>query len=190
MHRGISVSFVHVKTFFHVKNKSDERGPFLLRCYRKFRSVSPVRARYRVELVTLARRNSKDVVYDAGVEEYARRMSHSVLMTERTVKPENAVKHLVSVRDAGSSVLLLDENGHLPKSSVEFANLFFNALRDGGSKCSLVIGEADGLPPDIRAITGPRVSLVSLSPLTFTHKMVCVCGSFFLCLHTRDWKRS
>lgn len=129
-------------------------------------------ARYRVEIVTLGRRNSKDAVYDSGVEEYTRRLSHSVMMTERLVKPENALKHLTSTRDAGSSLLLLDASGHLPKGSVAFADLFFSALREGGSKCSFVIGDADGFPANVRTMPGPRVSLISLSPLTFTHKMV------------------
>lgn len=163
-------SFAYTRGF--LITESGRGGPPRRTCYRQFRTNPPALARYKVDVVTLGRRNSKDAVYDAGVEEYTRRMSHSVLMTERLIKPENALKHLTSARDSGGSVLLLDEDGHLPKGSVAFTDLLFNALREGGSKCSFVIGDADGLPYDIRTMPGPRVSLISLSPLTFTHKMV------------------
>lgn len=148
--------------------------------YRPLRTCAVVHARYKVELVTLGRKNSKDALYDAGVEEYARRMSNVLSMTERQLKPENAVKYIASARDAGGSVILLHHEGHLPDGSVAFADLLFNALQDGRSRCLMVIGDADGLPASVRSMPGPRVSLLSLSPLTFTHKMVrpCVPWSF------------
>lgn len=61
----------------------------------------------------------------------------------------------------------------LPKDSRHFAHLVYKAFEEGGSKIAFVIGDADGLSEDMRALRGRRgVSLLSLSTLTFTHKMV------------------
>lgn len=99
-------------------------------------------------------------------------MSRTLTVTERTVKPDAAAATVSNMREKGS-VMLLDEKGRMPRDSIHFAEIVYDALEQGGSRLGVVIGGAEGLPKDVVAIGKENnVQLISLSPLTFTHKMV------------------
>lgn len=86
--------------------------------------------------------------------------------------------------DAASNgpLLCLDERGS-KLDSVAFSSELFTTLERGGSRATFVIGGAEGLPSAVRAAaasdaarggSGGPLSLLSLSPLTFTHQMARV----------------
>ena len=139
--------------------------------YRTIRAYP--RAKLHVDLLTIGKRSGKDAVFDPLVGEYTKRLSRTVSVSERVVKPELALRAVTESQRKGS-VMLMDENGVLPKSSVHFSEMIFSAFERGGSNLTMVVGDAEGLPRDILNLqSSPRVQVVSLSPLTFTHKMVC-----------------
>jgi 23S rRNA (pseudouridine1915-N3)-methyltransferase len=73
--------------------------------------------------------------------------------------------------------LCLDENGK-SMDSVAFSALLHQLLEQGGSRLTIVIGGAEGLPPELRPgiQQGAKHSTqhISLSKLTFTHQMARV----------------
>eukprot|EP00965_Chrysotila_dentata_P224445 6194180-Pleurochrysis_carterae.AAC.2 len=71
------------------------------------------------------------------------------------------------VDSARGRCIVLDERGEL-YTSKEFSRMMFDALEDGGSRLTFIIGAADGLPDELR--NGPH-QLLSLSRMTFTHQM-------------------
>lgn len=156
------------------------RPAVVLRQYASRRFL--VSAKYKVEIATLGKKTSKDATYDDAIAEYAKRMHAVMHVTERQLKRDNAARALCSSRDSGASLALLDVGGVLPRDSVDFARIVFNALQEGRSRLTFVIGDADGFPDDVRNIHGPRIHIVSLSTLTLTHKMV----SAFRCSFNYD----
>lgn len=64
------------------------------------------------------------------------------------------------------SYICLDPNGRL-LTSEEFSSFLSQAWQKGGSRLTLVIGGAEGLPEILKK----ESQLVSLSPLTFTHQL-------------------
>lgn len=131
------------------------------------------RARLQIEILTIGKRSGKDAAYDSPIAEYRKRMSRIVAVSERTVKPTAAFATISEVANRGrASVFLLDEHGDLPRDSIHFSKMLFDAFEQGDSRLSIVIGDAEGLPQDIIGLKGPKVRLLSLSPLTFTHNMV------------------
>lgn len=130
-------------------------------------------AKLKVEVLTLCKRSGKDGKYDDEIASYEKRMSPVMAVSSRWVKPErseNAVRELA----ACSSVVLLDSSGRLPKDSRHFSKLLYEGLEQGGSRISFVIGGPEGLSNEVRALAsqGSSITMLSLGPLTFTHKMV------------------
>ncbi|CAN8065653.1 unnamed protein product [Agarophyton chilense] len=130
-----------------------------------------IRAKLKVDIIRIGKKSGKDAIYDSLVSEYAKRLSRVISIHEKYAKCEAAP---ILVRDLAQreSIMLMDENGTMPRDSVHFSEMVFAALELGGSRLSIVIGDADGLPNNVLAIKSPRIQKVSLSPLTFTHKMV------------------
>lgn len=80
--------------------------------------------------------------------------------------------HWVRGRDAllqrtarARNPICLDREG-VAVTSPAFASLLAQKLEEGGTTITWVIGDADGLPEQLKA----HYSLLSLSPLTFTHQ--------------------
>ncbi len=65
-----------------------------------------------------------------------------------------------------SCVIGFDPNGD-ELNSESFCDMFYTKLERGGSRLTMVIGDAYGLPPSFKN----RFPLFSLSRLTFTHQM-------------------
>lgn len=137
-------------------------------------------AKYKVEIITLGKRTSKDAVYDDAIAEYVKRMRGTVSFAERHLKRDVALKNLTATHDSGASLILLDAQGLLPRDSRDFAKRVFNALQIGRCRLTFVIGDAEGFPDEIRAFTGSRTQALSLSTLTLTHKMVSISKHYLL----------
>lgn len=74
--------------------------------------------------------------------------------------------HLVELSRKESSTIGLDPAGQLFTSD-KFATFMEECWEKGGSRVTFVIGGAEGLPPDFKK----EFTLISLSPMTFTHQM-------------------
>lgn len=137
------------------------------------RSSPRPRAKLQVEVVTLCKRSGKDSVFDPSISELAKRMSPVLSVSSRWVKPEHAARTVADLAHR-APVFVLDENGRLPNDSRHFADMLYDALQDGGSRAAFVIGDAEGIPKEVREIVkgNGNARWLSLGPLTFTHKMV------------------
>lgn len=139
--------------------------------------VTPARWRGgpRVTLLNIGRASSKDAAYDVGVAEYTRRLAPTLALETRWVRPAAAEAAVLDAANRGATVVLLDGRGRVPRDSVEFSRLVFHALESGGSRAVFVVGDADGLPDTLvqHALGGatPKVDVLSLGPLTLTHRM-------------------
>jgi len=123
------------------------------------------------------------------------------------LKPATAVASIKSLCSE-SAVILLDEHGKMPRDSEHFSDIIYNALEQGGSRLAIVIGDAEGLPSELLSYaeelrrTSTAVQVLSLSPLTFTHKMVSafhflkfplknsIPYSLYIYAHQRFWPSS
>lgn len=72
---------------------------------------------------------------------------------------------LIEWTNKESNCIALDPAGRLMISE-DFSNFLIQSFEKGGSRLTLVIGGAAGLPPELK-----QLPLISLSPLTFTHQM-------------------
>lgn len=73
---------------------------------------------------------------------------------------------LVEWAQKESSYLCLDPAGHT-FTSEGFSQFLFQQWEREGSRLNLMIGGAEGLPPELKQ----KGILISLSPLTFTHQI-------------------
>ncbi|GAX17522.1 hypothetical protein FisN_18Lh167 [Fistulifera solaris] len=70
----------------------------------------------------------------------------------------------------GHAVVLLDPFGKQYKNSDELASSVYDWFEVGGSRLSLVIGGAEGLPSEVKSLVG-ILGLWSLSHLTLPHQL-------------------
>lgn len=71
---------------------------------------------------------------------------------------------LVELAQKERRLILLDPAGSL-MTSEKFSSFLIKEIELGGASIAFVIGDADGLPPELQG------NKISLSPLTFTHQM-------------------
>lgn len=116
-----------------------------------------------LKLKILSVGKTKEKWLEEAFQEYAKRLKGVVQIEclwakERGQLSEWALKE--------PSFVALDPSGPL-FSSEEFSTFLTQLWEQGGSRLSFVIGDADGLPPELKQ----KGNLVSLSPLTFTHQL-------------------
>mmetsp|Transcript_67031 Transcript_67031/g.111424 ORF Transcript_67031/g.111424 Transcript_67031/m.111424 type:complete len:179 (-) Transcript_67031:44-580(-) len=115
----------------------------------------------RVRIVSVGK--TKEVWLQEAIGEYTKRLRATLDVQCEWVRDDRAL--VAEAQRPGC--IVLDERGS-QCSSEEFSHILFDALEQGGSRLSFIIGAADGLPPSIR--NGPH-RLLSLSRMTFTHQM-------------------
>lgn len=116
----------------------------------------------RVKILTVGR--SKEPWIDAGIAEYVRRMSSTLQLTTEWAKDD---AHLLQLIAKEGRVVCLDPAGTL-LTSEDLAGFLSQQLEAGGSRLTIVIGGAEGLPQSLRSGQYP---MISFSRLTFTHQM-------------------
>jgi 23S rRNA pseudoU1915 N3-methylase RlmH len=158
------------------------------------------RAKLRVSVLNIGRHSSKDAAFDGVVDEYVKRLRPVMDVDTRWIKPDAAVAAVLDAAQSGTAVLCLDAKGMVLRSSEHFAELLYSRLESGGSRLCFVVGDADGLPDELKPgalglRSRPNVEHVSLSNLTLTHKMVrhfaeVVCPTFLYCRLAcgQDWR--
>ncbi len=115
--------------------------------------------------LTVAGCSGKDAVYDDAVEVYTTRLHSTLRISERWGVSASEVAKLSDKM----AVVLLTEDGHMPKCSVAFSKFVYNILGESKSRAAFVIGADDGIPEALRK--DGRMHKLSLGPLTLTHKM-------------------
>lgn len=106
---------------------------------------------------------TKEKWLDEAFNEYVKRLKPSVSIECAWAK-ENA--QLVEWAQKEDSYLCLDPAGRL-FTSEEWAHFLTQQWEKGGARLTLIIGGAEGLPPELKQ----KGILISLSPLTFTHQI-------------------
>lgn len=117
---------------------------------------------YRIKIFTVGK--TKESWLEAALEEYTQRLKTLTTIEWLLAKDDEALLRLL---EKETHFVCLDPKGKLMTSEALSKWLIQN-LTEGGSRLSFVIGGADGLPDQLRK---RAKSLISLSPLTFTHQL-------------------
>lgn len=118
---------------------------------------------YKIKIFSIGK--SKEPWLEEALLEYEKRLKPYLLVEWILAKDREKLKLFVAKEP---HYLCLDPKGTLFPSSEAFSVFFVRQLEAQGSRLSLVIGDADGLPLLLRSKAS---QLISLSPLTFTHQM-------------------
>lgn len=116
-----------------------------------------------IKLKILSVGKTKEKWLNEAFNEYVQRLSASVQIESAWAKDD---AQLIEWAQKENLALCLDPAGRL-FTSEEFAHFLIQQWERGGSRLTLIIGGAEGLPAEIKE----KGSLISLSPLTFTHQM-------------------
>lgn len=106
---------------------------------------------------------TKESWLEEALDEYLKRLSPILQIEFVFVKSDEQLetqclkeKNLIGLDPRGKTV-----------TSEEFASLFMKSLEKEGSKLTFVIGGPEGLSPKLKE----KMSLISLSKMTFTHQI-------------------
>jgi 23S rRNA (pseudouridine1915-N3)-methyltransferase len=126
----------------------------------------------KINIRIVGRKSGSEKWIDDAYDMYDKRLRPSSLEVETTWHKDNdaLVKGVEGDKTKGHSVVLLDPLGKT-RTSEELADDLYKWLDQGGSRLSLVIGGAEGLPNDLKQQNSNHLSL---SSLTFTHQFARV----------------
>lgn len=116
-----------------------------------------------IKLKILSVGKTKEAWLDQAIEEYVKRLK-GVVEFEFIWAKDN--QQLITLAQKESHIICLDPTGR-QYTSEEFAQFFDEQCTKGGARLSIIIGGANGLPPELKASS----LLVSLSLLTLTHQI-------------------
>lgn len=116
---------------------------------------------HKIKLISVGK--TKEEWLDQAIEEYVKRLK-PVATFEFLWAKNN--EQLLALVEKESNAVALDAAGQ-QMTSEEFAVFLNKKLEFGGSRLTLVIGGAEGLPPELK-----KLPLISLSPMTMTHQIV------------------
>ncbi len=106
---------------------------------------------------------TKEKWLDEAFNEYIKRLKPSVQIECLWAKDTS---QLIQWAQKEGTYLCLDPAGRL-FTSEEFAHFLSQQWDKGGARLTLIIGAAEGLPSELKQ----KGTLISLSPLTFTHQI-------------------
>jgi 23S rRNA (pseudouridine1915-N3)-methyltransferase len=132
--------------------------------------ISSLSMGMKINIRIVGRKAGSEKWLEAGAAMYETRLRPSTLEVETTWHKDNdaLVKGVETDQSKGHSVVLLDPLGKT-RTSEQLSDDLYQWLDQGGSRLSLVIGGAEGLPSELKETT-PSPQLMSLSALTFTHQ--------------------
>lgn len=116
----------------------------------------------RLKIISVGK--TKENWLNEAIDEYLTRLSPILKVEFILTKSDDQLREALNKENL---VICLDAAGKLYNSE-KFAEFIQQQFIAGGSRLTLAIGGAEGLPQDIKA----RHPLMSLSPLTMTHQMV------------------
>lgn len=115
---------------------------------------------YKIKILSIGK--TREAWLEEALNEYLKRMQPVAQFEFIWAKNDKQLLDLVAKE---SSVICLDANGTL-MTSEQFSDFIHDRLVKNGSRLTLVIGGAEGLPPQLKK----NPDLISLSPMTFTHQ--------------------
>jgi len=107
---------------------------------------------------------TKEKWLDDAIDEYLKRLSPVLEISFSWLKDDDQLTKAVAKE---SNVVCLDVLGKM-MSSEDFSTFIHNKIQAGGSRLTLVIGGAEGLPVSFKT----KYPLISFSPMTFTHQCI------------------
>lgn len=116
-----------------------------------------------LKLKILSVGKTKEKWLDEAFNEYVKRLKPVVQIESLWAKD---TAQLIEWAQKENHYLCLDPTGRL-FTSEEWTDFLFQQFEKEGSRLTLIIGGAEGLPPEIKQ----QGILISLSPLTFTHQI-------------------
>lgn len=117
-----------------------------------------------LKLKLLSVGKTKEKWLDEGFQEYIKRLKSSVQIECLWAKDSS---QLLEWAHKENSYVCLDPAGRL-FTSEEFSYFLCQQWEKEGSRLTLIIGGAEGLPSELKQ----KGNLLSLSPLTLTHQLV------------------
>lgn len=115
----------------------------------------------KVKIVSIGK--NKEKWLEEALQEYIKRLSPLLSVEFVLLKDDQQLEKTLEKESGG--VICLDPEGKM-MSSEEFAQHLHQNLQEHGSRLTLVIGGAEGLPQTLRK----KYPLLSLSKMTFTHQ--------------------
>lgn len=106
---------------------------------------------------------TKEAWLEEAIQEYLKRLKSSVAFEFAWAKDD---AQLIEIAQKEPAAIALDPKGRL-LTSEEFSTFLDQKFIEGGARLTLIIGGAEGLPPLLKS----KLSLISLSPMTFTHQI-------------------
>lgn len=116
-----------------------------------------------IKLKIISVGKTKEKWLNDAFNEYVKRLSTTIQIESAWAKDD---AQLIEWTLKENSYLCLDPAGRL-FTSEELAHFLTQQWEKGGSRLTLIIGGAEGLPTEIKQ----KGILISLSPLTFTHQI-------------------
>jgi 23S rRNA (pseudouridine1915-N3)-methyltransferase len=101
---------------------------------------------------------------EEGIDFFVKRLQPAIEVQFQLVKSGDL---LIPIAEKPGRALALDAAGR-EMDSHQFSKYLFQEVATGGSRLTLFIGAAEGLPPQLKS----SLPLISLSKMTFTHQTV------------------
>lgn len=117
---------------------------------------------HKIKILSIGK--TKEAWLEQALNEYIKRLQPIASFEFVWAKND---KQLLELTAKESYFICLDANGTL-MSSEKFSGYLLDRLEKNGSRLTLVIGGAKGLPAELKSRSG--VELISLSPMTLTHQ--------------------
>lgn len=116
---------------------------------------------FKIKILSVGK--TKEAWLDQALNEYLKRLQPIAAFEFVWAKSDKQLLELVAKEP---HFICLDANGTL-MTSEKFSSFLQDQLEKNGSRLTLVIGGAEGLPPSLKA----TAELISLSPMTLTHQV-------------------
>lgn len=108
---------------------------------------------------------TKESWLEEAINEYLKRLQSTAELEFVWFKSN---EQLLAAANKESNLICLDAEGQ-QFNSEQFSSFLMKKLESGGSRLSIIIGGAEGLPISLKNSSNP---LISLSLLTFTHQTI------------------
>lgn len=121
---------------------------------------------YKINIITIGK--TKESWLEEALAEYFKRLQGIANFDFILAKNDAQLISLVAKeKERGAVTIALDANGKMMDSK-QFSKFLLQQLETGGSRLTITIGGAEGLPKEIKN----EYPLLSLSLMTFTHQVV------------------
>jgi len=106
---------------------------------------------------------TKETWLEEAIDEYLKRLSKTLSIEFVWTKND---EQLLALASKEPILVCLDAAGRMMDSEA-FSTFIVKKFEEGGSRLTIVIGGAEGLPMQLKQ----HSTLISLSPMTFTHQL-------------------